>query len=94
MRERGAAGGGGGGERVGGNRRGRCFPLDRLLRMHDESSQTHELTRRQRGGDVTCRGRFSPRLTEGQTVSRGPVKMEGEEALETGGKAEAFAVQA
>lgn len=31
--------------------RGRCFPLDRLLRMHDESSQTHRPTCCERGGD-------------------------------------------
>lgn len=31
--------------------RGRCFPLDRLLRMHDESSQTDRLTCWEKGGD-------------------------------------------
>lgn len=53
------------GERVG---RGRCFPLDRLLRMHDESSQTHRPTRWQRGGDERLQTFFpNDRQTDWQT---------------------------
>lgn len=52
------------GERGG---RGRCFPLDRLLRMHDESSQTHGLTWWERGGDEKLQT-FSQRETDWLTA--------------------------
>lgn len=87
MRARGAGGGGGGGRGSrggGGVGRGRCFPLDRLLRMHDESSQTNELTRSEGGEETRLPPQtFFPEMdgrpdgngrTEGQTGSRGPVK--------------------
>lgn len=53
--------------------RGRCFPLDRLLRMHDESSQTHRPTCWERGGDERLQT-FFPKDRQTDRHSRGRIK--------------------